>query len=185
MQTTLQQIFQRYPAPAYENAAPLIAEIMNQNVARDGRLAELETQVIGGDPARGRTAFANGAGACVSCHRVGETGAAIGPDLTHIGRIRSIRDLLEAIAFPNASIARGYETFQVATRDGRNLTGRIPRETADNIYVQGSDGREEPVPRTSLAKFEPVAMSLMPPGLDRAMDARTLADLVAYLKSLQ
>jgi putative membrane-bound dehydrogenase-like protein len=185
MQTTLQQIFQRYPAPAYENAAPLIAEIMSQNVARDGRLAELETQVAGGDTARGKTAFLNGAGACVSCHRIADTGAAIGPDLTQIGRIRNTRDLLEAIAFPNASIARGYETFQIATKEGRTLTGRIPRESTDTVYVLGSDGREEPVARASVVKFEPIPMSLMPPGLDRAMDARTLADLVAFLKSLQ
>ena len=185
LQTTLQQIFQRYPAPAYEDAAPLIAEIMNQNVARDGRLAELETQAAGGDAARGRAAFAAGAAACSSCHRVGDTGAAIGPDLTHIGRIRSTRDLLEAISFPNATIARGYETFQVATSDGRSFTGRIPRETVDAVFVMSADGREESVPRASITRFEPVAMSLMPPGLDRAVDARTLADLVAYFKSLQ
>ena len=185
LQTTLQQIFQRYPGSAYENAAPLIAEIMNQNVARDGRLAELETLAASGDPARGRAAFLAGTGACVSCHRVGDTGAAIGPDLTHIGRIRSPRDLLEAISFPNATIARGYETFQLATKDGRTLTGRIPRESADTVFVLTSDGREESVPRASITRFEPVATSLMPPGLDRAIEPRVLADLVAFLKSLQ
>lgn len=185
LQTTLQQIFQRYPGDAYEKAAPLIAEIMNQNVARDGRLAELETLATRGDPARGRAAFLAGAGACLSCHRIGDAGTAIGPDMSHIGRIRSTRDLLEAISFPNATIARGYETFQLATKDGRTLTGRIPRETADTVFVLGSDGREEPVARASITKFEPIAMSLMPPGLDRAMEPRVLADLVAYLKSLE
>ena len=42
-QSTLHAVFQRYPAPAHENAAPLITEIMNQNIARDSRVTELET----------------------------------------------------------------------------------------------------------------------------------------------
>ena len=185
MQTTLQTIFQRYPAPAYENAAPLIAEIMNQNVAKDGRVAELETLATGGNPAAGRTAFLAGAGACLTCHRVGETGGTMGPDLSHIGRIRSTRDLLEAVAFPNASIARGYESFQVSLRDGNSLVGTIPREAADTVFVVTADGREHPVSRANIAKLEPVPMSLMPPGLDRALEVKVLADLVAYLKSLE
>jgi putative heme-binding domain-containing protein len=185
LQTTLQGIFQRYPAPAYENAAPLIAEIMNQNVAKDGRLAELETLSAGGDPARGRATFFAGAGACLGCHRVGETGGSVGPDLTHIGRIRTTRDLLEAISFPNATIARGYETFQIVTNDQRTLLGRIPRETADAVVIQTPDGSETSVTRTQIASFEPMATSLMPPGLDRTLEPKALADLIAFLKSLQ
>ena len=185
LQTTLQSIFQRYPAPAYENAASLIAEIMNQNVAKDGRLAELETLAAGGDPARGRAAFLAGAGACLGCHKVGDTGGTVGPDLTHIGGIRTTRDLLEAISFPNATIARGYETFQIATKDGRTLLGRIPREAADSVVVQTPDGNESAVARSEISKFEPVSTSLMPPGLDRVLEPRALADLVAFFKSLQ
>jgi putative heme-binding domain-containing protein len=163
----------------------MIVEIMNQNVARDGRVAELESLVTKGDVARGRAAFQAGAGACLSCHRVNGAGGALGPDLSHIGRIRSARDLVEAIAFPNASIARGYETFQVATRDGQTLAGTIPRETADTVFLLLADGRETPLPRSAIVKQEPVAASLMPPGLDRAMEPGVLADLVAFLKSLE
>jgi putative membrane-bound dehydrogenase-like protein len=185
LQTTLQSVFQRYPAPAFENAAPLISEIMNQNVARDGRLAELEVVTAGGDPERGRQAFLAGAGACVSCHKVGEVGSPLGPDLSHIGRIRTPRDLLEAISFPDATIARGYESFQISTRDGRTLTGTIPRETADTVFVLTADGTEHPLARSTIAKLEPVATSLMPAGLDRAMEPQVLADLMAFFKSLQ
>ena len=41
----------------------------------------------GGDPARGRAAFLANTGACLGCHRVGETGGTVGPDLSQIGRI--------------------------------------------------------------------------------------------------
>lgn len=184
-QTMLQAVFQRYPSPAYEHAAPLIAEIMNRNVAQDGRVAELESLAAGGDPTRGRAAFLAGAGACLGCHRVGEAGGTVGPDLSHIGGIRTTRDLLEAIAFPSATIARGYEAFQLSLKDGSTLVGTVPREAADTLFVLTADGRENSVSRASIAKVEPVPVSLMPPGLDRVLELRTLADLVAYLKDLQ
>jgi len=182
---TLQTAFMRSPPPAYENAAPLIAEIMGQNVAKDGRVTELETLTAGGDPARGRAAFLAGAGACLTCHRVGEAGGVLGPDLSHIGRSRTPRDLLEAISFPSATIARGYEAFQITMRDGSSLVGTIPREAADSIVVLTAEGRETVVPHSAIAKQDPVALSLMPPGLDRAVEPAVLADLVAFFRSLQ
>lgn len=182
---TLQAVFQRFPPPAHENAGPVIAEIMNQNAAKDARVTELETLAAGGNPVRGRTAFLAGTGACVTCHRIGDTGGVLGPDLSHIGRIRTPRDLLEAISFPNATIARGYEAFQVNTRDGNSLLGTIPRETTDRVFVLTADGREHAVPRSAITKQEPVAQSLMPPGLDRALEPQALADLVAYLGGLK
>ena len=184
-QAALHAVFQRYPAPAHENAAPMIREIAEQNVAKDGRVAELEVLAAEGDAARGKAAFEGGVGACVSCHRVGAVGATLGPDLSHIGKIRSTRDLLESISFPSATIARGYESFQLALRDGRTLTGTIPKETADTLTVRTVDGAENAIARSAVVKLEPVATSLMPPGLDRALEPKALADLVAFLKSLQ
>lgn len=181
----LQTIFRRFPAPAAEEAAPLIYEIINQNVAKDSRVTELEKLTVSGDPARGRKAFLAGAGACVSCHRVGDVGTKIGPDLSQIGRIRETRDLLEAIAFPNATMARGYETFSFSLKSGESLVGTIPSETANELIVATSDGRETPVARSAITKMEPVATSLMPAGLDRALAPADLADLVAFLRSLK
>jgi putative heme-binding domain-containing protein len=163
----------------------MISEIMNQAAAKDARVIELEKSIAGGDAERGRAAFLSGAGACMSCHRVGETGGKIGPDLSHIGRIRTTHDLIEAIAFPGATIARGYETFQITKTDGGTLAGTIPTETADALVVSLADGQQTTVPRASVGKIEPIALSLMPAGLDRAMEPAVFADLVAFLESLR
>ena len=95
------------------------------------------------------------------------------------------RDLLESISFPSATIARGYESFQLSLRDGRTVVGTIPKETADTLVVRTVDGAENSIPRNTVTKLEPVATSLMPPGLDRVLEPKALADLVAFLKSLQ
>ncbi|MDP3073642.1 MAG: HEAT repeat domain-containing protein [Opitutaceae bacterium] len=181
----LHALFRPFPAPAPENAVPMISEILNQAVEKNRRLTELEKLAEGGDATRGRLAFLAGAGACMSCHRVGEIGGKIGPDLTQIGRIRETRDLLEAIAFPSATFARGYETFSIETKSGESFVGTIPRETTNELIVATGDGNEVPVARAGIVKLEPIPTSLMPAGLDRALDPRSLADLVAYLRSLK
>lgn len=182
---TIQGAFRRFPEPGPADAAPLVSEVMNATVAKDSRVLELEKLTAGGDAARGRAAFLAGMGGCATCHRIGGNGGKVGPDLSHIGRIRTARDLVESIAFPSATIARGFETMRVERRDGDALTGTIQRETGDLVFVATIDGREVAVPRAAITKREPLANSLMPPGLDRALAPSALADLVAFLRSLQ
>ena len=51
------------------------------------------------------------AAGCVACHKLGAEGAAVGPDLTHIGARASANTIRESILDPNAKVARGYEKF--------------------------------------------------------------------------
>jgi putative membrane-bound dehydrogenase-like protein len=181
----VQALLRRYGSAVELAAVPLVSEILNQTASQAARVAELEKLAATGDAARGRAAFLAGAGACVSCHRVGDTGAMIGPDLSRIGAIRTPRDLAEAIAFPSATLARGYESFTLQLEDGTALTGTIPAETATELVVATADGKETKMARDRVAKIEAVTASLMPPGLDRALKPQTLADLIAYFHSLK
>ena len=180
----IQPVFVRYP-DGQAKVAPLVAELLKQAAAKTTRVTELEKLVAKGDATRGRKAFTEGAGACMSCHFAAETGTKIGPDLSRIGRIREVRDLVESISFPDSSIAQGYEAFRVDTKAGETLVGTIPRETSEQVVLVTSDGRENVLARSNIARLEPVPNSLMPSGLDRALDPQTFADLVAFLKSLQ
>jgi len=55
-------------------------------------------------------AIFRGAG-CVVCHKIGSEGAAIGPDLTHVGARLSAALIRESILTPDAKIAKGFEKF--------------------------------------------------------------------------
>src|SRR5262249_27985346 len=48
-----------------------------------------------GDPVRGEKLFWSQAVNCGSCHKIGDRGAAVGPDLSTIGKQRPREDLLE------------------------------------------------------------------------------------------
>jgi hypothetical protein len=51
-----------------------------------------------------------GAG-CTGCHKVGDEGGAIGPNLTHVGSRLSSALIRECILRPDTRVAKGYEKF--------------------------------------------------------------------------
>ncbi|MPY88796.1 MAG: c-type cytochrome [Luteitalea sp.] len=182
----IRRYFGEYPEPVVTQAEALVAKLVQRERDKESRLSELQTAVQGGDSERGRQAFQSGKGSCVACHRIGELGGDVGPDLSTIGRSRSARELLDAIVYPTESgFARGYEAYSISTRDGQSYVGTVPRETPDSIYVTQVTGPPLAVPRDQIQKMEPSPSSLMPPGLDRLLSPQELGDLVAYLHSLR
>jgi putative heme-binding domain-containing protein len=121
---------------------------------------------------------------CSTCHRVGDQGGQIGPDLTAIGRIRNERDLLESIVFPSASLAREFEPYTVLFNDGRLMSGIVVHETDDVLHIQQAEGKPQVIARADIESVVPTTISIMPQGLDKPISKQDLADLVAYLRSL-
>jgi putative membrane-bound dehydrogenase-like protein len=173
-----------FPPAVREAAAPLLKKLAIDVEAQAKRLAELESGLKGGDVGRGHLIF-NGKAVCITCHKMGYRGGKMGPDLTRIGRVRTERDLLEAIAFPSASFVRGYEPMLLKTKNGEQSLGVILGETATHIQLAMGPALERRVPRNEIAEIKPAPISLMPAGLDRVLTQQELADLIAFLKSLK
>ena len=55
---------------------------------------------------------------CIACHRIGQLGAVIGPDLTSIGTTLSPERIAEEILWPGRQVKEGYTMLQVTTQDG-------------------------------------------------------------------
>lgn len=134
-----------------------------------------------GDPVRGHAVFAGKSGSCTSCHAMAYVGGRIGPDLSHIGAIRTPRDLLEAIVRPSASFVRSYEPSIVVTDDGRSFQGVVREEAGGALAIQTSATVVERVPREEVESIEPGRTSIMPQGYDKLLSTQDLADLVAFL----
>lgn len=181
----LNGISKNWPESATRHLATVFQELSRRETARTERLAALEPVAKSGSAHKGREVFFSEKSKCATCHRVGDQGGRIGPDLSAIGRIRRERDLLEAILFPSVSFAREYEPYVVATTDGKVLTGLIVRETQETLYVQQQTGDPVPVLRTQVEAISPSPVSIMPQGLDTGLSDEQLGDLVAYLRSLQ
>jgi putative membrane-bound dehydrogenase-like protein len=149
------------------------------------RLSQVERDLPTGGVASGRQVFLGRKAACNSCHRAGSDGGTIGPDLSKVGARRNQRDLLEAVLFPSASIARGFESQVIRTKAGHTLTGLVARETAESIFLRTTDQREVRLRRRDIEAQKSSDQSIMPSGLERAMSQQELADLLAYLGSLK
>ena len=77
-----------------------------------------------GDAERGRLVFSTNAGAqCKSCHKAGDVGETIGPDLTKIGTKYDKLALLDQILEPSKTIDPQYVTYLLETKDGRVVSG--------------------------------------------------------------
>ncbi len=173
------EIFETIILPAY-NAAVAATE------AKKRQLGPLSDKVIAsGDAAKGEQLFKAGKGTCMACHKIGETGRAIGPDLSHIGAIRTERDLLESILFPSNTLARDYEAHIIETSDGQQTLGVIKSHTAEGLLVIDVAGQEKTIAHQLITGDTTLPTSLMPMGLDQTMPEGELLDLVAWLRSLK
>ena len=181
----LRQVFDAYPAAVQIAARPLLARTSLDDSDRAAKLDALETSLGHGDVALGEDVFFGRRAACSACHRVGPRGERIGPDLSKIGEARKRRDLLEAVLFPSASFARGYESLNVVTTDGKVHSGLLGRETASAMYLRTAQREEIRVARDAIDEITPSKTSIMPEGLEKTISQRELRDLVAYLQSLK
>jgi putative membrane-bound dehydrogenase-like protein len=172
-----------YSESIQKEGESLLASLNADSARQAERLAELLGALQGGDIRRGQTIFNSQKAACSACHAIGYLGGRIGPDLTRIGQIRTERDLLEAIVFPNASFARGYESVVVTTRSGETRSGVLRSDLRDQVVLATGERDEARIPRQQILDIQPGTVSLMPPGLDEQLTRQELADLLAFLRA--
>ncbi|WP_158633397.1 PVC-type heme-binding CxxCH protein [Tautonia sociabilis] len=181
----LRTLLDRFGPAVAERAATLLAAIDADAERKRAKIEGLLPLVDRADIRRGQAVFNSEKAACRTCHAMGYVGGRIGPDLTRIGRIRTERDLLEAIAYPSASFVRSFEPVVVATLDGRVLSGLIVDEGPDHVTLQLNAEEAVRVPRADIEELQPGTTSIMPAGLDQQLTAQELADLVKFLKASQ
>jgi len=169
--------------PLVQKEAESLYALLNADAAKQkAHLEELLAGLKEGDIRRGQAVFNSTKVACSACHAIGYLGGTIGPDLTHIGKIREQRDLLESIVFPSSSFVRSYEPVQITTKKGKVYNGLVRRETADEVVLATGATEEVRIARQEIDEVEPGKVSIMPAGLEQQLTRQELADLVAFLK---
>ena len=183
-ESAIKTAFSSVPAEVYERTlAPAVRAAAEANDAKKRRLEVLTANAGKGRAAEGKKLYATST--CVACHVAGDIGRAMGPDLSRIGQIRSARDLLESIIFPDATIARDYETHIVETADRQSHVGMIKSDTPQGLLLMDPTGQEKIIPHSQIVGNSPMTTSLMPAGLEQTLTEQQLLDLVAWLVSLQ
>jgi putative heme-binding domain-containing protein len=133
---------------------------------------------------RGRELFI--AAACQACHRLGNEGGGVGPDLTAAGNRYTLRDLVENIVDPSKVISDQYESSILTLKNGNTVIGRITADEGGILQVAtnpAAPGQTTDVRHDALKSRQVSPTSLMPPGLINAMNPDEVADLLAYILS--
>ena len=172
----------KYSPAIQQRGEALLASLSADTAAQVRKLEELLGAVPNGDARRGQLLFNSQKAACSTCHAIGYHGGTLGPDLTSIGQIRTERDLLEAIVFPSASFARGYEPVVITTKSGQVIGGLLHSDEADDIVLLTGPEAETRIDKSTIANMEPGTVSLMPAGFGELLSRAELADLLAFLK---
>ena len=143
---------------------------------------EVDVAVLG-DAARGRAIF-EGAGDCLSCHRLQGRGFRTGPDLTRIGSVRTLSALRRSLLDPTGTMRPIDRPVELVTADGTRVTGRRLNEDTYTVQILDDNARLRSFDKDDLREFRVVTQSPMPAYGDR-FEPDELADLLAYLVSLK
>ena len=121
---------------------------------------------------------------CAACHKLGDVGHEVGPNLLATLPGKSGEDLLVAVFDPNREVDPRYVNYVASTSDGRSLTGVIVAETAAAVTLRRADGAEDTIRRADIESIRSSGLSLMPEGVEKNATPQDVADLFAYLKQV-
>jgi uncharacterized repeat protein (TIGR03806 family) len=191
--TTVDSVRREAAEIARTNPAVEVRDLFERFIPENHRVKRLGDVVdkaailaLRGDAARGRSVFAtNAAAQCKSCHKVGDVGEPVGPDLTKIGTKYDRAGLLDQILEPSKTIDPQYVSFLLETRDGRVITGLLVQRTPSEVVLKDAQGKTVRVPTGQVEQLVPQSRSLMPELLLRDMTAQQVADLLEYLNTLR
>jgi putative heme-binding domain-containing protein len=124
---------------------------------------------------------------CAMCHRFGELGQEVGPDLTTIASRFKKKDVLESILWPSKVISEQYQSEMFELKDGSTVSGVPVRESAAAVFVRTSDSPERPVQilKDKIATRTTSTVSLMTEGLLDGLTQADIANLLAFMLSPQ
>ncbi|HLW64067.1 MAG TPA: carbohydrate-binding protein, partial [Gemmataceae bacterium] len=134
-----------------------------------------------GDARKGGEIFAK---TCAACHKLGNVGNEVGPDLAALGG-RSPEYLMVAILDPNQSVEARYIQYIAETKAGLSFAGVLANETATSITIVTTDGKANTILRSNLESLTSTGRSAMPEGLEKDWKHQDFADLLAHLRASQ
>ena len=118
---------------------------------------------------------------CAKCHRLGDQGYEVGPDLL-TAKTRADETLLSDVLDPSNQITVGYNQYTVITEDGRIFTGVLAAETATSITLRAEEKKDTVILRKDIDEMVASTVSMMPQDLEKEVTVQDVADLLGFLR---
>lgn len=177
---TQRNLLIRYPDNKLASRAQAIFGQAEQSSKRQAVLDQYTAGLsLASESTRGEAVYKR---ACANCHRRGNHGIEVGPNLATVVS-HSKEKLLRNIVDPNADIQPGYQAYTCLLDSGEILSGLLAEETSISLSIKATGGAMRTVTRTEIEKLQNLNVSLMPEGMETSITIQEMADLLAYLVS--
>jgi putative heme-binding domain-containing protein len=168
---------------------PLVAQTLEAELERmpPAELAALAKAE--GDAARGAVVFYGAQLACTKCHAIGgAASAALGPDLTALGRNVSDDSLIESVLYPSKVIREGYAPATIVDTQGKSISALVVERSDKQVKFRDVQRPEELV-TLAVDDIDEIVMSetsIMPAGqINQLASRQQFLDLLRYLMELR
>ena len=119
---------------------------------------------------------------CSACHKIGELGQKVGPQLDGIGQ-RGPERLLEDILDPNRNIDGAFRATVIATKSGLTITGLKLRDEGQITVLVDTQGKEQRIAAGDIEESQISNLSPMPSNFAEAIPEADFQHLLAWLLS--
>jgi putative membrane-bound dehydrogenase-like protein len=162
-----------------------IAELTSRLPPPDQRIRDLIAQRLakfsagGASPEKGAALFKTH---CSACHKIGDVGQKVGPQLDGIGQ-RGPERLLEDILDPNRNVDGAFRATVIVTKAGLPITGLKLREEGKITVLVDTQGKEQRIAADDIDESEISPISPMPSNVVELIPEADFQHLLAFLLS--
>lgn len=135
-----------------------------------------------GNATRGRALFSV---ICANCHRMGDLGRNIGPELSQIATKYDRATLLGHIVEPTKVIDSQWQLTTVTLTNGESLSGFVTERDSNRLSLQQLDGQARSINLADLKSSTTSRVSLMPERLMDSLTAQEASDLLEFVGSFK
>ncbi|MEC9091600.1 MAG: PVC-type heme-binding CxxCH protein [Planctomycetota bacterium] len=126
---------------------------------------------------------------CGQCHKLGQEGGAVGPDLSQVfSRYKNDRRaVLNEILDPSEKIDPKYEVYLLQTYDGLSISGIITEQDTEKITIIANPENPKPttILRDDIEAMKKTSSSLMPKALMDNFTGEEILELLNYIEAKQ
>jgi len=117
---------------------------------------------------------------CAACHRIGDAGGKIAPQLDGVG-VRGTERLLEDVLDPNRNVDVAFRARSVTLNTEKTFTALMLRVEGEVVVFADLEGKELRVPTKDIATNRETQLSAMPANFADVIPEADLYHLLAYL----
>ena len=119
---------------------------------------------------------------CASCHKLGDQGKVVGPQLEGVGARGALR-LCEDILWPDRNVDEAFRMTIMVLDGGESANGLVTDRTAESLMLTDQTGKQRRIQVRDIEQEKRSKLSLMPGNFEELMTDSELASLIGFLRT--